>query len=341
MKAAIMTAYGGPGVLEYGDVPTPQAGPGEVLIRVLAAGINRLDHYLRLGAVKPGLRLPHVLGSDAAGVVEALGPGCTRFKVGDRVLPLPGYPLDVADADFKPLSAAPTYAIRGMIEWGAYAEFLVVPERWLLHDTSGLPPLEAATLPMSLVTAVRAVKVVGEVKEGDFVLVHAGASGTGSTSVQIARALGARVAATVRTPEKSDFVRDMGAEQVFALDGDDFVPRVVEWTHGSGVNVVIDNLGGDVFARSLNVLAPLGRLVSMGMVMQEEVTVPLIPLFFGQKQIRGTKMGDLEDFCWGLSLVREGKIKPTLDRAFRLNEAASAHEYVAAGLARGSVVLVP
>ncbi|ALL68367.1 Quinone oxidoreductase [Paraburkholderia caribensis MBA4] len=340
MKASIMKTYGGPEVLAYEEVETPRPGAGQVLIKVLAAGVNRLDHYLRAGAITQDLALPHVLGSDAVGTVEALGEGATRFQVGDQVTVLPGYPLDAREQDFAPLSAAPSYTIRGIAEWGAYAEYMVVPERWVIRDTSGLMPEQAATLPMPLVTGVRAVVAVGGVKSGEWVLVHAGASGTGSISIQVARALGARVAATVRTPEKAEFVRELGAERVFPLS-EDFAAKTLAWTGGKGVDVVIDNLGGEILTRSLDALAPLGRLVTMGMVMGGEATLPIVPLFFGQKQIRGTKMGDMADLELGLSLVREGKVKPTLDRSFSLAEASKAHEYIAGGKARGSVVLIP
>lgn len=341
MKAAIMRAYGAPSVLEYGDLSTPKPGAGQVLIKISAVGVNRLDHYLREGAITKALNLPHVLGSDAAGVVHELGEGVTRFRVGDNVIPMPGYPLAVTDAEFSPLSAAPSYVIRGIAEWGTYAEFMVVPEQWVLPDDTGLSAQEVATLPMALVTAVRAVKVVGEVANSDFVLVHAGASGTGSTNIQIARALGARVAATVRTAEKADFVRQLGAELVLPLDEGDFVAKVQEWTGNKGVRVVIDNLGGEILSRSLEALAPLGRLVSMGMVMGMEATLQIPPLFFGQKQIRGSMMGDVADLQWGLELVKAGKVKPSLDRSFSLKEAAQAHEYLAAGSARGNIVLLP
>lgn len=336
-----MRAYGAPEVLVHEDVATPEPKAGEVLVRVLAAGLNRLDHYLREGSVTRDLKLPHVLGSDAAGVIEAIGPDVTNFRAGERVIPMPGYPLDPADADVRPISAAPSYVIRGIAEWGAYAQFMVVPERWLVRDDTGLAPELVATLPMALVTGVRAVKVVGEVKSGDWVLVHAGASGTGSTSIQIARALGARVAATVRSPDKADFVRDLGAELVVPLDSPDFVARVRGWTGGRGVDVVIDNLGGTILAPSLDCLAPLGRLVSMGMVLGLEATFPLRPFFFAQKQIRGTLMGDVADLEWGLEQVRAGKIKPQLDRTFPLADAAAAHARLAQGAARGTMVLLP
>lgn len=341
MKASIMRAFGDPGVLALEDVARPEPKAGEVLIRVLASGINRLDHYLREGSVTRDLKLPHVLGSDAAGIIEAIGEGVTKFKPGDRVIPMPGYPLAAADGDFLPMSAAASYAIRGIVEWGAYAQFMTAPEKWVVPDKTGLEPELLATFPMALVTGVRAVKVVGAVKSGDFVLVHAGASGTGSTSIQVARALGARVAATVRSPEKADFVRKLGAELVVPLNGSGLVAAVRDWTGGRGVNVVVDNLGGAVLAPSLDCLAPLGRHVSMGMVMGLEATFPLRAFFFAQKKILGTLMGDVADLEWGLEQVRGGRIRPQLDRAFPLANAAEAHARLAEGSASGNMVLLP
>jgi NADPH:quinone reductase-like Zn-dependent oxidoreductase len=311
-----------------------------VLVRVLAFGLNRLDHYLREGSVTRDIALPHVLGSDAAGVVEALGEGVTGFSLGERVIPMPGYPLDAADADFRPISAAPSYAIRGIAEWGTYAQYMVVPARWLLRDDTGLSPEEVATLPMAVVTCVRAVKVVGEVKAGDHVLVHAGASGTGSMSVQVAKALGAKVAATVRSPDKANFVRSLGADHVIPLDGADWVDEATRWA-GGGVDVIIDNLGGEVFSRSIDALRVQGCLVSMGMVTGTEATIQLRPLFFGQKQIRGTLMGDADDLRWGLDQIRAGKIKPALDRVYDLAEIAEAHTDLAVGVAKGNIVVLP
>ncbi len=218
---------------------------------------------------------------------------------------------------------------------------MVVPEPWLLRDDTGLTPEEVATLPMAVVTGVRAVKVVAEVGPGDLVLVHAGASGTGSTNIQIARALGARVAATDHVPAKAGFVRELSAEAVIALDEGDFVEAVRDWSGGAGVSAVIGNLGGDVLTRSLDCLAPLGRLVSMGFVRGTEATIRIRPFFFAQQQIRGTLMGDVEDLEWGLEQVRQGRIRPTLDRAFPLAQVAEAHAHLAAGAVRGNSVLLP
>lgn len=340
MKAAVLTQFGAPEVLHYTDIATPEPKAGEVRIKILAAGLNRLDHYLRSGSVTD-LPFPHILGSDAVGLVDANGPGATKFAIGDRVMPLPGYPVNAEEANFHPLSAAPSYLIRGVAERGTYAEYMVVPERWLVKDETGLLPELAATLPMPLVTCVRAVKEVGEVKAGDTVVIHGAASGTGSISVQVAKSLGATVIATIRTPKKENFVYSLGADLVIKTESEDFVERVKDWTGGRGADVIVDSLGGRFFSDSLKALKPLGILVSMGMVTGMESTVEIFPFFFAQQQIRGTLMGDLDDLRWGLEQVKAGKIKPTLDRVYPLHEASAAHARLAAGNALGTIVLKP
>lgn len=341
MKAAVIREFGTPDVLKYEEVNTPTPGEGEVLIKILATGVNRLEHYLREGSVLPELPFPHILGSDAAGVIEAVGPDAWRFSVGDRVIPMPGYPRDSIDDEFKPLSAAPSYAIGGIFTPGAYAEYMVVPEQWVVADTTGLQPEEVATVPMTLVTGVRAVKVVGGVKQGDSVLVHAGGSGTGSMSIQIAKVLGARVATTVQGPEQAAFAKALGADLVIDVIEEDFVEKVLNWTNGLGADVVIDNLGGDILGKSVSAVRPLGVVVAMGFVAGVEANFHVRNFFFAHKQIRGTLMGDVDDMTWGLELLRQRKIKPQLDRTIRLHDAAEAHRLIAENGIRGNLVLVP
>lgn len=341
MKAAVIKKFGEPDVFEYVDIEQPQPKTNEVLIKILATGLNRLDHYLRLGGVNPNMSFPHILGSDAIGVVEKNGLNSNRFQIGERVIPMPGYPLDSQDDDFKPMSAAPSYLIRGVVESGTYAEYMVLPEKWLVKDETGLADEQVATLPMPLVTCVRAVKVTGEVKLGDQVVIHGAASGTGSIGVQIAKALGAKVAATIRTPEKESFVKSLGADLVIKTESENFVEQVKLWTDGKGADMILDNLGGRFLSDSLKALKPLGILVSMGMVTGMESKIEIFPFFFAQQQIRGTVMGDMDDLLWGLEQVKLGKIKPTLDKVYGLHEASYAHARLAEGKALGTIVLKP
>lgn len=339
MKAIVMRAYGGPDVLEVTDLPDPELRPGEVLIRILASGMNRLDHYLREGSVRQDLALPHVLGSDAVGEIVKLAPGVEEFAIGDRVVPMPGYPVDPQD-HFEPVSAAPSYAIRGIIEHGTYAQFMRVPARWVVRDQTGLSPHMVATLPMALVTTIRALRNVARLQVGETIVIHAGASGTGIIAVQVAKAMGAQVIATVRSPNKRQAVAAAGADSVVIGDAG-WVEEVRELTRGAGADVVLDNLGGQFLVESLSALRPLGRLVSMGMVTGLEAILPIRQLFFAQQQILGTLMGDKEDLEWGLRLVADGKIKPFVDTVYPFARAAEAHARLASAAQVGTLVFDP
>lgn len=341
MKAAAFRRFGGPEVLEYVDLPTPEPRPGNVVIKVRASGVNRLEHYLREGSVLTDIKLPHVLGSDAAGEIAAAGAHVTTFKPGDRVIPMPGYPLDANDDGHLPLSAAASYAIGGIVNWGTYAEYIEVPAKWVLRDDTGLEPEQLATLPMVLVTAVRSVKTVGGVSAGDRVLVQAGASGTGTMNIQVARALGARVVATVQGEQQSKLAASLGAELVVDVRSRDFVKDVLDWTEGRGVDVAIDNLGGDVLQQSIDATRVGGTIVAMGFVAGVEVRFHIRNFFFTHKRLLGTLMGDLADFRWGLQQIKSGRIRPLLDRVLPLSEAAEAHRLLAANAVNGNLVLKP
>ncbi len=158
MKAAVIHAFGDVSVLKYEDVPTPKTEPGHILMKVLAAGINRLDHYIREGSVVPALAFPHILGADAAGEVAEVGEGVTGFAVGERVVLMPGFPLKEEDYDIHPASLAPSFTLPGLGIQGTYAQYIAVSTRFVLKDETGLTPEEVATLPVPLATAVRGVK---------------------------------------------------------------------------------------------------------------------------------------------------------------------------------------
>lgn len=341
MKAAVIHAFGGPEQIHIEDIPTPNPGPGQVLIKVLAVGINRLDHYVRLGQINPHLHFPHILGSDAVGEVTELGIGVSRFAVGDRVITMPGYPTDPAEAHIRPVTATKSYAIPGAHIQGTYAQYIVVPEAWLLHDTSGLPVEQIAAMPVALLIAIRSVQIVGEVKAGDHVLIHAGASSTGIMSIQVAQALGAHVAVTVQNEASAELVRSLGVDLVINSSQEDFVQAIMIWTGGRGVDVAIDNLGGDVLAKTIDAVKPLGIVVAMGFMAGPKVSFDIRNFFFTQKQLRGTLVGDIEDFAAWLDPIREGKIKPIIDSILPLSNVVQAHERIADNLAKGSIVLLP
>ncbi len=341
MKAAIINGFGDVDVLKYEDIETPKPRPGHILIKVLASGINRFDHYIREGSVVPDLPFPHILGADAAGIVAELGEGTNSFKVGDPVIPTAGFPTNKEEYHIRPAATAPSFTLPGLGIPGTYAQYIEIPAEWVVKDNTGLKPEEVATLPMVLATSVRALKVVGQVKAGDKVLVQAGGSGSGSMHIQVAKALGAQVATTVRSDAKGEVAKSVGADLVINTRKTDFVEAVKEWTDGLGANVVIDNLGGDVLPKSIDAAGPLGVIVVYGFVAGTETTFNIQNFFYAQKQLRGTMAGDIEDLQWGLEQVRTGKIKPVLDRALPLNQAAEAHRLISNNEVTGNIALLP
>jgi NADPH:quinone reductase-like Zn-dependent oxidoreductase len=341
MKAAVIRAFGDPQVLQIEEVETPRVEPGHVLIKVLAAGVNRLDHNIREGGVAPELPFPHILGADAVGEVVALGSGVNQVRIGDRVIPLPGFPEDESEYDSSPAALAPSFALLGLGRSGTYAQYLHVPAPFVIRDQTGLDPEEVATLPVALGTSVRAVKVVGGVTAGDKVLVQAGASGSGSMQIQVAKALGALVATTVRGAAKADLAGKLGADLVIDVRNEDLHTRVQAWTDGRGADVVIDNLGGEVLKQSIAAVKPQGVVVVYGFAAGTEVGFDVRDLFFAQKQLKGSMASDKADLELGLEWVREGKIRPVLDRALPLGEADEAHRLIARNQVAGNLVLLP
>ena len=341
MKAAMIREFGDVDVLKYGDLETPKPRPGYVLIKVLAAGINRFDHYIREGSVVPELPFPHILGTDASGEVAELGAETDGFKIGDRVIPTPGFPQEKKEYHIRPAATAPSFTLPGLGIPGTYAQYIEIPAEWVVKDETGLTPEEVATLPMVLATGVRAVTEVGGVKAGDKVLVQAGSSGSGSMQIQIAKALGAEVATTVRSDAKGEFTRTIGADLVINTRNEDLVGRVSEWSDGQGADVVIDNLGGTVLPKSIDAVKPLGTVVAFGFTAGTEVTFDIRNFFFAQKTLRGTMASDIEDLKWGLEQVRAGRIKPSLDRALPLSDAAEAHRLIANNQVAGNLILLP
>ena len=341
MKAALIRKFGNFDVLEYADITTPVPKSNEVLIKIKASGVNRIDHYLREGKMMPDIPLPHILGSDAVGEIVEIGSNVREFKVGNRVIPMPGYPMKAEDYQVHPMTLAPSYALLGAGSWGTYAEYVAVPEAFVVKDDTDLPAEEVATLPMVVVTGVQAVKEVGQVQAGNRVVILGGSSGTGSFHVQLAKALEAEVLSTTTSAHKVNYIRSLGADIVVNTTDTSLSEAVAEWTNGRGADVVIDNLGGKFLQQSIEIVKPGGTVVAMGFVDNPTVSFDIRSLFFPQKIIKGSLMGTKEDLKIGLDLVRQGKISAQLDQVLPLREAGKAHRMLAHKEVKGNIVLLP
>jgi len=341
MKASLIRAFGGPDVFQYEDVPQPTAGEGELVVRVGACGINRYDLYLRMGAVFTDLAFPHVMGADVCGTVAAIGESVTGWTEGDRVIVAPGYPIDPADWDVIPENRAPSFEVTGTHAWGGNADYIRVPSRFVLKDETSQPVENVAAMPLVLMTAVHAVDTLGEVTSGKKVLVQAGASGSGHCCVQVAKALGAQVAATIGSNDKADVVRSAGADLVINYNECNFADTLLDWTDGVGVDVVIDNIGASVLQENLRALRVAGIFVNFGLVGGFRAKLDIREMFFKQHQLRGSFMGSMDELRRGLAFLADGKVRAHVDRTYPMKDVGEAHRYIESRAVKGKVVLVP
>jgi NADPH2:quinone reductase len=315
--------HGGPEVLKWEEVSLPDPGPGEVLIRHTAVGLNFIEIYQRSGLYK--MPLPSGLGQEAAGVVEAVGPGVTDIAVGDRI----------------------AYAIMGIP--GAYAEKRLVPAEKLVKLPDGIADETAAAAMLAGMTARYLIRQTCPVRAGDKVLFHAAAGGVGLIACQWLKALGAFVIGTVSTPEKAELARQNGCDHVL-LYSEDIPARVRELTGGTGVRVAFDGVGKDTFEASLNSLAPLGMLVTFGnasgpVPAVEPLTLAAKGSLFLTRPTLGsyipTRETLLENAADLFDALLKGHVTVTIGQRYPLKEAAQAQIDMAARRTVGSTVLIP
>lgn len=329
MKAIVMTEPGSPQVLQAKrvDVPWPASG-SDVLVRLKAAALNPADAYFRSFGPYVEQDGPCILGHDGAGIVEQVGSDVSRVQPGQRVCFCNGG-----------IGAHP----------GSYAEFAVVPETQLAPVPDAVDDASAAALPLVFITAWESIYERAQVGRGESVLVHAGAGGTGHIAVQLAAVLGARVATTVSSEAKIELVTKLGAERAIAYRSEDFVEVAREWSDGRGVDVALDNLGAEVFRKTIGAMAPYGRLVTlMGMPGDDDeetayvqnLTVHnvmmLTPMLLGL-QARLDHQATL--VARGLQMLARGEIQVVIDSRYALDDIVAAHVRLDNGSNTGKIVI--
>lgn len=340
MRAILMEARGGPEVLKPGEVPTPEPGPKEVRLRVKAAALNHLDIWVRKGVASPKLPLPHVLGADASGVVDAVGPGVTGFAPGDEVVVNPGLSCGhcercLAGED----NLCSRYEILGEHRWGAYAEYLVVPEVNLVRKPQNLSFVEAAAIPLTFLTAWQMVVDKLQVRPGEEVLVMAAGSGVSVAAIQIAKLFGARVIATAGSEEKLRKARELGADETVNYTHPDWHKEVRRLTGGKGADKVVDHTGALYFEGVIRATANGGKIAIAGASSGYEGTLPFAHVFFRQLSILGSTMGSKSRLFPILRFVEQGKLKPVVGQVLPLEEAAEGHRLLEERRVFGKVVL--
>ncbi len=342
MRAVVFEQHGGPEVLALrADLPVPEPGPGQVRVAVRACSVNHLDIWTRRG-LPYAIEMPHILGNDIAGVIDAVAPDVTHVKAGDAVMLSPGAGCNhcraCLDGDDNQCLR---YDLFGLRKQGGYAEFVVAPARNCFAKPERLTFEEAASMPLVFLTAWH--MLVGRVglRPGETVLVLAAGSGVGIAAIQIAKLLGASVIATASTDAKLERARALGADHVINYERDDFAAETRRLTGKRGVDVVFEHTGQTTWEKSLASLARGGRLVTCGATSGFEGRTDLRALFAKHVSIHGSYMGRLAEFDEVMKHVAAGRLRPVVDRALPLGEARAAHEAMERREQFGKIVLVP
>jgi NADPH:quinone reductase-like Zn-dependent oxidoreductase len=342
MKAIAIRAHGGPEVVKLEELPEPAAGPGEVVVQVKAAALNHLDIWVRAGW--PGLRLawPHVLGSDIAGVVDAVGPGVHDVQVGDAVVVNPSLGCGRCERCLGgEENLCRRFSILGEHVSGGMAEKLAVPARNVLPKPANLSFEEAAAVPLTFMTAWHALLARARLRLGETVLVHAAGSGVGVAAVQIAKLVGARVIATAGSDAKLEKARALGADEVVNYETQDFVAEVRRLTGKKGVEVVFEHVGKKTWEKSILAAGVGGRIVTVGATTGHDPLTDLRHVFFRQLSILGSTMGTAAELLEVLRFVGEGKLRPVVDRVMPLADAVKGQALLADRAQFGKIVLRP
>lgn len=343
MKAVTFHDYGPPSVLRYEDVPEPMLGAGEVLIRVQACGVNRLDLLVREGRTPVRPPLPHISGSEVAGEIIEMGLGTSGFAPGQRVVIAPYLSDDRCEFC---LSGEETTCIRGdvlgLVSNGGYAEYVKAPISHILPIPDGVPYADAAAMTLSAPTAWHMLFDKARLQPGETVLVLSAGSGVGSAAVQIARLAGARVLATIGSEEKRAQAMELGADEVINYNEvGDFSPVVRRLTGKRGVDVVVEHVGTDTWEQSLHSLARNGRLVSCGATSGTSGGVDIWTLFAKQLQVLGSYGGTRDNVRQVLGAVARGDLRAVIHKEIPLSEARAAQEMVERREQFGKLVLKP
>ncbi|MGX7593873.1 zinc-binding dehydrogenase [Planococcus plakortidis] len=323
MKAFVMEA----GQYKLKDMPEPTAKPGEVVVKIRDAGINRRD----LGLLKRYGDNPEalIIGSDGAGIVESLGEGVTDFEVGDEVIINPGLRWE-RNSDAPPEG----FDILGMPDHGTFAEKIAISAQQLEKKPGHLSWEEAGGLALPALTGFRALFTKGQLKKGDTLFIPGAGSGVATFLIQFAKNAGATVIVTSRSEEKLAQAKEIGADIAIPTDSD-----WVKELEGQTIDLVIDSVGGATFNRSLEVLKKGGRIVIFGATTADNVDFNLRSFFYGQYQLFGSTMGSREELRDMLQHIEEHGTHPVIDRVFSLDEAQEAFDYLAEGKQFGKVVL--
>jgi len=342
MQAVQFTDHGDRDVIEYGEYDELTPGRGEVRFEVRAGALNHLDVWTRRGLPGLTLEMPHIPGSDGAGVVDAVGEEVTRFEPGDSVAVSAG--VSCGECEFcrdGDQTLCVNYHLIGEHVRGVHAERAVVPERCLVPVPDGVSWETAAAAPLVFQTAWRMLVTRAALRPGESVLVLGASGGVGHAAVQIADYVGAEVFATASTDEKLAYAREVGADHAINYESESFAAEIRELTDKRGVDVVVDHVGAATWQDSLASLARGGRLVTCGATTGGRPETDINRIFWNQLEVIGSTMGTPGEVDDVLGLVWAGEFEPRIREVLPMSETAQAHRMLEEREGFGKVVVIP
>jgi len=341
MKAIVLRNKGDASQLKYGEVETPNINDDEVLVKIKAASVNHLDIWVRTGQFSP--TFPLIIGCEGAGDIEETGKNVKGFKQGDKVLVHPRITCGKCDYCFEGNDNLCRNAKQlGVNINGCYAEYVKVPQQNLYLLTDKISYEEAASVPITFGTAYRALVSLAKIKPGEIVLIQAAGSGIGTAAIQIAKLAGAKVIAAAGSDEKLDKAKGIGADfLVNYYRNQNFDEEVKYLTNGNGVDAVIEQIGGYILPKSLNCLKKNGRLVTLGTTAGNKIEIDAQHFYRNNLTMLGTSGTTHKEVKAAFELVKDGKIKPVIDRTFPLKDAGTAHNYMEERKNFGKIILKP
>jgi NADPH:quinone reductase-like Zn-dependent oxidoreductase len=341
MRAAVFSDFGGPEVVEVRKVPVPDPAAGEVRLKVEAAAMNHLDLWVRRG-LPIETPMPHIGGSDIAGVVDAVGPGAESVPLGTRVAVDPALGYEWYDGQSQGDAFEESrMRIVGEHTQGGFAEYAVVPAGSLIEIPAGFASEQAAAAGLVFVTAWRSLVNRGGLRPGERVLITGASGGVGTAAVQIAARAGATVYAVAGGPEKVRLLKELGAHVVYDRHQVDFSREVWRDTQKRGVHLVLDTVGEAVWPNCLRALAPMGRLVTSGATTGSRGVTEIRLVFWKQLSILGSTMGSPTEYREVMRQVFAGALRPVIHEVLPLDETRRAHELLESGKVFGKLVIVP
>ncbi len=340
MKASYIENFGNADVIKTGNLPDPECGKSDVIIEVKAAALNHLDIWVRMGRPGKEMQFPHILGSDASGIVKATGSDVHGISIGDEVVINPGIGCGYCDyCRAGEQSECVSFGIMGLSRAGTFADYTALPYMNIYRKPEHLSFQEAAAFPLTYLTAWRMIVSKGELKPGQTILIHGIGGGVAQAALKIAKLMGANIIVTSSSRQKLESAIKNGAHHAILYTENNIAEKVKEFTSGRGADLIIDSVGAATMQINHELAKKGGRIVLCGVTSGAKTEINLQALYWNQLKIFGSTMGSNNEFKMMIDFININKIRPEIDSVFPLSDTIKATELMEKGAQTGKIIL--